>query len=195
MEQLLNELNSGEFSAHCSTSIGTILAVANFRVTAQQPSFPTPVMLLIASLTPLVVLATRAAAGSTVIRDYPISLPISRHLSHNGNLGIIQSDQKHLNNLVSDGKHSSSTHSLPLNNTGIVYSASVGIGDPPTYCESYQFSPRIISYSYTMPILDSLILDTGSANTWVGASKEYQVTSSSVKTGDFVVRIVSRTGS
>jgi cathepsin E len=103
-----------------------------------------------------------------------------------------------LNNLVSGGKHSSSTldetHNLPLNKTGIVYSASVGIGDPPTYCESYQFSPGTISYSY-MPISDNLILDTGSANTWVGANKEYQVTSSSVKTGDFVVRIVSRTDS
>jgi hypothetical protein len=172
--------------------IDTILAVANFRVTARQPSFPTPLMLLIASLTPLVVLATRVAAGSTVIRDSPISLLIPRHFNHNGNPCR---DWKRLNNLVSDGKHSSSsldeTHNLLLNNTSVVYSASVGIGDPPTYCESYQFSPRIISYSYNMPIFDSLILDIGSANTWVGANKEYQVTSSSVKIGGFVVRIGS----
>jgi hypothetical protein len=105
-------------------------------------------MLLIASLTPLVVLATGVAASPTVIRDGShISLPISRHLNYDGNLGIIQRDRKRLNNLVSDGKRSSTldeTHNLPLNNTGIVYSASVGIGDPPTYCECYQFSPGII---------------------------------------------------
>lgn len=151
-------------------------------------------MFLIASLTYLVVLATGIVAGPTVIRDDShISLPISRHLNHDGNLGIIQRDRSRLNNR----KRSSildEPHSLPLNNTGIVYSARVGIGDPPTYCECYQFSPGVSSYSY-MPISDSLILDTGSANTWVGANKEYQVTSSSVKTGDFVVRIVSRTDS
>ena len=98
-------------------------------------------MLLIASLTPLVVLATGVAAGPTVIRDDShISLPISRYLNHDGNLGIIQRDMKRLNS----GKRSSTldeTYNLPLNNTGIVYSAPVGIGDPPTYCECYQFSP------------------------------------------------------
>jgi|SRR6267154_833490 len=172
-----------------------MLAVAHLRVTA---SLPTPVMLLIASLTLLVVLVTGVAGGPTVIRDDSrISLPISRHFNQNGKLGIIQRDRKRLNNLVSDGKRSSAlheTHNLPLNNTGIVYSASIGIGDPPTHSESYQFSPGIVSYFY-MPISDNLILDTGSANTWVGANKEYHVTSSSVKTGDFVVRIVSRTDS
>jgi cathepsin E len=175
-----------------------MLVVAHLRVTAQQPSLPTPVMLLIASLTPLVVLATGVAAIPTVIRDNShISLPISRHLNHNGKLGIIQRDWKRLNNLVSDGKRSSAwheTHNLPLNDTGIVYSASVGIGDPPTHCESHQFLSGIMSYSH-MPISDNLVLDTGSANTWVGANKKYQVTSSSVKTGDFVVRIMSRTDS
>lgn len=127
-------------------------------------------MLLITSLIPLILLSTGIAGGTTVIRDSHISLSISRHLNHNGNLGIIQRDRKRLDNLVSGGKHSSSTldetHNLLKYNTGIVYSASVGIGDPPTYY--------------------NLILDTGSANTWVGANKEYQVTSSSVKTGNFL---------
>ncbi|KAI8994195.1 acid protease [Trametes punicea] len=45
----------------------------------------------------------------------------------------------------------------------IAYTASVGVGTPPT--------------QYT------LIIDTGSANTWVGADKPYQQTSSSINTG------------
>ena len=109
-------------------------------------------MLLIASLIPLVVLATGVAAGPTVIRDDShISLPISRHLNPNGKLGIIQRDRKRLNNLVSDGKRSSTwheTHNLPLNDTGIVYSASVGIGDPPTHCESSILAWRNLLFLY-----------------------------------------------
>lgn len=37
-------------------------------------------------------------------------------------------------------------------------------------------------------LLDNLILDTGSSNTWVGANKPYTSTSSSVDTHDYVVR-------
>lgn len=40
-----------------------------------------------------------------------------------------------------------------------------------------------------MPILDTLIVDLASANTWVGANKSrpYKTTSTSVKTSDFLV--------
>ncbi|KAJ8591317.1 acid protease [Rhizopogon salebrosus TDB-379] len=47
---------------------------------------------------------------------------------------------------------------------GLVFSASVGVGSPPTY--------------YT------LLVDTGSSNTWVGANKSYEKTSTSQDTGD-----------
>ena len=50
----------------------------------------------------------------------------------------------------------------------------------------------MISY---MPILDELIVDTASANTWVGANLPYQVTPSSVKTSDSVVSTVSHADS
>lgn len=38
---------------------------------------------------------------------------------------------------------------------------------------------------------DTLVLDTGSANTWVGASKAYVVTGTSEDTGEPVVGITS----
>lgn len=81
-----------------------------------------------------------------------------------------------------------------LSNTGTVDSTSIGIGDPPTHCGPYQVLHGIIFYS-DVPISDNLVLDTWSTNTWMGANKEYQATSSSVKTGDIVVRIASRTDS
>ena len=46
-----------------------------------------------------------------------------------------------------------------------------------------------------MLILDDLIIDTGSSNTWVGGNKPYKETTTSVKTSDMVVRIVSRADS
>ncbi|OJA16659.1 hypothetical protein AZE42_13356, partial [Rhizopogon vesiculosus] len=49
------------------------------------------------------------------------------------------------------------------NYDGVYHSADVGVGNPPTY--------------YT------LLVDTGSSNTWIGASKSYQKTSTSEDTG------------
>ncbi len=45
--------------------------------------------------------------------------------------------------------------------------------------------------SYMTPILDSLIVDTGSAITWVGANASYVKTSTSVNTSETVVSVMS----
>lgn len=52
---------------------------------------------------------------------------------------------------------------------GVTYTTSVGVGSPPT--------------QYT------LLIDTGSSNTWVGAGKAYVKTSTSKSTGQKVVSI------
>lgn len=54
---------------------------------------------------------------------------------------------------------------------GVTYTTSVGVGSPPT--------------QYT------LLIDTGSSNTWVGAGKAYVKTSTSKSTGQKVVSILS----
>ena len=149
-------------------------------------------MLLVIFLVPFVVLAARVVASPTVVRDSGsrISLPISRNINHNGKLDLIQRDRKHSKNSVKDGQRRSfSIPNLTVNDTGIVYGTSVGVGEPATSCESSPLSPGIVSY---MPNLDNLILDTASAITWVGANQPYQMTSSSVKTRDSVVSTVSR---
>lgn len=146
-------------------------------------------MLLVTFLVPLVVLVTRVVAGPTVRRDsYPrISLPISRHINGNGKLDLIQRDREQ--SLKDDGQRRSSwTPELIVNDTTVVYGIAVGIGEPPNPCESCQLPPGIVSY---IPNLDNLIIDTAGANTWVGAEQSYKITSSSVKTNDTVVRIVS----
>lgn len=42
--------------------------------------------------------------------------------------------------------------------------------------------------TFGLAIADSLLIDTGSSNTWVGASKAYTLTNTSKDTGDNVVR-------
>ncbi|EKM51579.1 uncharacterized protein PHACADRAFT_261805 [Phanerochaete carnosa HHB-10118-sp] len=55
---------------------------------------------------------------------------------------------------------------VDVTDAGVTYTASVGVGSPAT--------------SYT------LLIDTGSSNTWVGASQKYVKTSTSKSTGDSV---------
>jgi hypothetical protein len=103
--------------------------------------FQSPAMLLVAILVPFVVLTTRVVAGPTVIRDpnSRISLSFSRHIESNGNLDLFQRDKKHRKNLVQDyQRRGSSTPDITVNDTAFIYLISVGIGEPPNSCESYQ---------------------------------------------------------
>ena len=148
-------------------------------------------MLLVTFLVPFVVLAARVMASPTVVRDSGsrILLPISRHINHNGKLDLFQRDRKQSKNSVKDGQRRSSLGlDLTVNDSVIVYVTSVGVGEPATSCESSQLPPGIVTY---MLNLDNLILDTASANTWVGANQPYQITSSSERTTDSVVTIMS----
>ncbi|TDL16264.1 hypothetical protein BD410DRAFT_808244 [Rickenella mellea] len=56
------------------------------------------------------------------------------------------------------------SNSIDVTDAGVTYTMQVGVGTPPT--------------EYT------LLIDTGSSNTWVGAGKKYVQTSSSKKTGE-----------
>ncbi|KAG2069599.1 acid protease [Suillus decipiens] len=56
--------------------------------------------------------------------------------------------------------------SFGINNAVVTYTAQVGVGSPPT--------------AYT------LLIDTGSSNTWIGAKTPYNPTATSVDTGDTV---------
>lgn len=166
-----------------------MLDVARSRVTGR-PSFQTLVMLLVVFLAPLVVLAARVVASQAVSRDphHRVSFPISRHLNGKPKPDRIQRDRKHSTKFVKDGqRRSSSTPNLVVSDTSRVYVIDVGIGEPSTTCESFQLPPNMAS---CIPDLDHLILDTGSANTWVGAQLPYKITSSSAKTGDTVVSIM-----
>lgn len=111
-------------------------------------------MLLLASLAPFVVLATRVAASSIRGRSSPISVPIIKNISSASTLNLVKYDMERLTFFLNRGKHHlfstlEKTPDVPLIYNPIMYMAEIGVGDPQTYCESCQFLSRIVSYIYT----------------------------------------------
>jgi cathepsin E len=147
-------------------------------------------MLLVAAFIPFIVLATRVAAYPNAIPSSPISLRITKQINAAGIFHPSQRDQKRWINLVKGGQQSiPEITDVPLNDFAVFYSADIGVGDPPTFCGSCQFLSGMVSH---MPILDSLLVDTGSSNTWLGANQPYNQTETSVNTDNSMVSIVSR---
>jgi hypothetical protein len=108
-------------------------------------------MLLLATLAPFVVLATRVVAGPTADSDGDkfVSIPITSHkqISRAGStLKVVQKDHKRSKFLLKGGQqHESLTPDVPLDDIGDAYTADIAVGDPPTQCESCQFWPRMVS--------------------------------------------------
>ncbi|KAG2076961.1 acid protease [Suillus decipiens] len=115
-----------------------------------------------ASLLILLLLALTITGSSIEVRNSPITLPIVRRQNFtSGANNLLQHDKARVAAFRDFLARKPS--SRPVINTDIGYIAVVGIGSPPT------------TYN--------LVVDTGSSNTWVGASTKYVVTRTSVNTG------------
>ena len=124
-----------------------------------------------------VYLSASAAASpvSQKITEPKASLHLARSLNVSGHT-LPDLDRLRASQIFKNGKRIQShenekrkrapSSSFDVTNTAITYTADVQIGSPPT--------------SYT------LLIDTGSSNTWVGADKPYTQTSSSKATGNTV---------
>ncbi|KAF7303233.1 Aspartic proteinase [Mycena kentingensis (nom. inval.)] len=136
------------------------------------------------SLLPAILLALRVAAGPVLVRDDFISLPISRRFNFTGSATLVQADLARVKSIksraaakkaaVETGAEARAVISEPVSNQVVSYIATVGVGSPVT---SYE-----------------LIVDTGSSNTWVGATQSYIQTSTAVRTTN-TVSVVYGSGS
>nr|VWO95088.1 Aspartyl proteinase [Ganoderma boninense] len=137
-------------------------------------------MARISTLLSLYMTVVAASGTPVVIRDSPISLPLVRrfNLNSTGAGAILAADRARaevLKNVgFSKGANISKRENFVVSNADICYTAEVGIGSPPT---TYK-----------------LIVDTGSANTFVGANKSYVKTSTSHDTGKAVVSLLAFMG-
>ncbi|KAI5119245.1 hypothetical protein M0805_008796 [Coniferiporia weirii] len=117
------------------------------------------------SLIASVFLALSVAATPVVqVRDASsVGLPFTLRLNITGNT-LPQIDRARAANFkAKNSKLNRRQSSFSVTNEAVTYVANVGVGSPAT------------SYS--------LLIDTGSSNTWVGADKAYVKTSTSVSTG------------
>ncbi|GLB35829.1 putative peptidase A1 [Lyophyllum shimeji] len=126
-----------------------------------------------ASLLSTLLLALAVAANPIVIRDSPVTLPLARRLNTTSIHNLLRHDQSRAKALraraeakASGNFHTDAIINEPVDNQAVTYIASVGVGSPAT------------TYS--------LLIDTGSSNTWVGATKAYVRTSTSQQTSNRV---------
>ncbi|OCH85902.1 aspartic peptidase A1 [Obba rivulosa] len=122
----------------------------------------------------LLLLCTLAVtAKPVVVRDSPLTLPIVRNLNLTGGATIADIDRARVQGFrdrsiapTTGASAAAAVFNIPVTNAAVSYTATVGVGSPAT--------------DYT------LIVDTGSSNTWIGAGKSYVKTSTSKSTGSSV---------
>ncbi|KAG6813705.1 hypothetical protein H0H92_008112 [Tricholoma furcatifolium] len=128
--------------------------------------------MLWSTLISLALLSVSLPSSAVQIRDSPVTIPLVRRLQPDGLRNLVRRDLERVNTLID--LHSGNVPTKKVTDTGVGYTASVGVGSPPTY---------------SLMIKDELIVDTGSSNTWVGAKKKYVATKTSVKTEDTVTNL------
>lgn len=97
-------------------------------------------MFLVVSLVPFFVLASTVAAHPAVVRDSPISLPIARHFNGSRTFDLARADRERAKSFAeycNDTFASGGSVDIGVTHNISIYTTSVGVGDPPTYCESY----------------------------------------------------------
>ena len=124
----------------------------------------------------------------------PFSFPLTRRLNATGTKNILARDQARVRALKADTRAAvaaaASPTDFPLAATnGVVsYTAEVGIGVPATTCDCLLFKDLGLELS-TLRCIDTLLVDTGSSLTWVGAGKPFLPSESTTQTGQTFVCI------
>jgi hypothetical protein len=146
-------------------------------------------------LTGLILLTLSVNANPIVARNTLVSLSFARQLNVTGSKNLVLRDRARVKHLISLSKAKQSDNlsadaivGLDVTNAASAYHTSIGVGSPATFCELRPISIEFAIYPIPYPS-DTLIIDTGSANTWIGAGKPYVKTNTSVQTNDQVVSI------
>ncbi|OBZ79192.1 Polyporopepsin [Grifola frondosa] len=125
----------------------------------------------------LLVLTLAVAAGATPVvqvRDNLVRMQVAKRCNFTGSGTLLARDQARAQNMRAQTQakqsgmplNTDAVISIPADNQAVDYVVNVGVGTPAT------------TYS--------LLVDTGSSNTWVGAGRPFVKTSSTVQTRDRV---------
>lgn len=159
--------------------------------------------------TTLLALGIASAASPVVVRKSPVTLPLARHYNFTPGVTIPEVDRARIHALKEytrrKAEGSDGVWPVPATNAVVTYttvvrwagvivitvlfivSLQVAIGTPPTDCTCIS-AMTIHRANLTV---DTLLIDTGSSNTWVGALTPYATSASTVDTGAEFVRYTS----
>ena len=145
------------------------------------------------SLLSTLLLAVLVASNPVVVRDNLVRLSVAKRVNTTSAKDVLRIDQARAAALRARAARKNGifsifdedASSISVTNQAVDYVASIGVGSPATTCMYFNFG---LSGDLTKRNLDSLLIDTGSSNTWVGAGQSYVQTSTSQDTGDSVVR-------
>ncbi|EGO00888.1 hypothetical protein SERLA73DRAFT_178865 [Serpula lacrymans var. lacrymans S7.3] len=104
--------------------------------------------------------------SATPVRREPATLSFVAKVNASGTSNLAEIDRARAQSLLQSVTKGKRDGTVSATTDGVSYTASIGVGTPPT--------------QYT------LLIDTGSSNTWVGAAAKYTPTSSSKDTGNTV---------
>jgi pepsin A len=113
----------------------------------------------------------------------PASLKLAVRVNSYGIKNIAAADRARFRTLQAGG-----SSSINATNAGTIYTADIGVGSPATSCQLLVLLQFLHLMHYQFHT-DTLLLDTGSSNTWIGANKAYQKTATSQDTGGQFVSI------
>src|SRR6267154_4731133 len=160
-------------------------------VLSSRSSTARSIMILAASLSTILLLASGLSISITAspvdVRNSTITITISRRLNtFNGTMNILEHDEARVAALK--GLPASSLDrrdgTMVILNAAIIYVATVGIGSPPSDCKLNL--ERKIAAANELSYADQLVVDTAGAVTWIGASKRYLETRTSVYLGQLM---------
>jgi hypothetical protein len=114
----------------------------------------------------------------------PPTLAFRTNINATGIGRIVDVDRSRAAAFKANGKIGKRASSISAMDSGVTYTASVGVGSPAT---SYSEHPVVSNALYHTNVFKALMIDTGSSDTWIGAGKKYVKTSTSVSTHRTIV--------
>lgn len=165
-----------------------------------------PTMTLRLAAFSVLALALVAAANPLVVREPLITVSVAKRVNSTGTANLVKRDRARVQALFNKNKIQPNTivGSVPATDQAVDYTVDVfiiprcldlrltsfhqvQIGSPPTTCKHYSVDVAAVRANF-LGFTDTLLVDTGSSNTWVGSRSPYVQTETSVQTPDFVVR-------